>query len=197
MRILKKDHKHIFKDLGEYQWCKICGTLRRKTHQGKQQYLKPKNLREIKQAKYLESLKENGISTKVCSSCGKEKPFTAFGKENLSIDRLRHSCKSCFREYYKKNREKNLAWQKAIPLETRMKYIQKYDDKNPEKKKARVLVNKALYDGELSKPKHCTVCGKEEKLDGHHEDYNKPLEVDWLCRACHKHKHFIKNQEHD
>lgn len=33
----------------------------------------------------------------------------------------------------------------------------------------------------------CVICGK--KAEGHHEDYAEPLEVIWLCRFHHSHRH--------
>lgn len=63
--------------------------------------------------------------------------------------------------------------------------------KYPEKHRARTTLNYAISKGKIKKPKNCANCGKEKKLDGHHEDYSKPLIVQWLCRPCHfnKHKH--------
>jgi ribosomal protein S27AE len=34
----------------------------------------------------------------------------------------------------------------------------------------------------------CIRCGEEKSL-AHHEDYDKPLEVMWLCQPCHKQRH--------
>lgn len=34
----------------------------------------------------------------------------------------------------------------------------------------------------------CEVCGAE-KVDAHHDDYSKPLEVRWLCRRHHRLHH--------
>lgn len=31
----------------------------------------------------------------------------------------------------------------------------------------------------------CAVCGTTTRVDAHHEDYSKPLEVTWLCRRHH------------
>jgi hypothetical protein len=36
--------------------------------------------------------------------------------------------------------------------------------------------------------KPCEVCGNE-KADGHHTDYSRPLEVRWLCRSHHRKEH--------
>lgn len=43
----------------------------------------------------------------------------------------------------------------------------------------------------LLKPKPCEDCSSEkvEKVEKHHADYSKPLDVTWLCRPCHLKRH--------
>lgn len=48
------------------------------------------------------------------------------------------------------------------------------------------IYNAALRNGELVRPKKCSKCGVVGRIDGHHEDYDKPLDVTWLCQGCHK-----------
>ena len=51
----------------------------------------------------------------------------------------------------------------------------------------------ALKRGELVKPERCEGCGaggvqangKRVRVEAHHDDYNHPLQVRWLCRRCH------------
>jgi hypothetical protein len=50
-------------------------------------------------------------------------------------------------------------------------------------------VEKALTRGKLQRPDHCSKCFKECVPEAHHEDYNKPLEVTWLCADCHREEH--------
>lgn len=35
----------------------------------------------------------------------------------------------------------------------------------------------------------CKVCGTNENIEAHHEDYTKPLDVIWLCRNHHREHH--------
>jgi hypothetical protein len=54
--------------------------------------------------------------------------------------------------------------------------------------RAQKAVADAVRTGRLKKPEHCEVCGEKipkGKLQGHHEDYSKPLEVRWVCTKCH------------
>lgn len=39
------------------------------------------------------------------------------------------------------------------------------------------------------KPKKCQECQQVARLYGHHNDYHKPLEVEWLCQPCHEKRH--------
>jgi len=45
----------------------------------------------------------------------------------------------------------------------------------------------AIADGTLTR-QPCETCGAVP-ADAHHEDYDKPLEVVWLCRSHHKQLH--------
>ena len=54
------------------------------------------------------------------------------------------------------------------------------------KSQARALVNMYVRRGKLVKPYRCSRCGKVGPVEGHHADYNFPLQVEWLCRECHR-----------
>jgi len=55
------------------------------------------------------------------------------------------------------------------------------------KSNARSYANVYLRRGKI-KRRPCSECGSAE-AQMHHEDYRKPLEVTWLCRACHLRMH--------
>jgi len=73
----------------------------------------------------------------------------------------------------------------------------RYQDKrNPEcigcqKKQpnAAVTVQRALSTKVLIRPTQCARCGTVCKPEAHHEDYDNPLHVVWLCRKCHRKLH--------
>ena len=46
----------------------------------------------------------------------------------------------------------------------------------------------AVNSGKLKKT-NCVECGSSRLVQGHHEDYDKPLEVIWLCSKCHHKLH--------
>jgi hypothetical protein len=60
------------------------------------------------------------------------------------------------------------------------------------KRYARRDVFNAIKRGDLVKPGRCNRCQQPKAsrdLHGHHEDYDKPLEVEWLCQQCHSAEH--------
>ncbi len=59
---------------------------------------------------------------------------------------------------------------------------------------ARCQLNAAVQDGRIKRPVRCERCSKKPKpdrigrtqIDGHHHDYSKPFDVEWLCKVCHR-----------
>lgn len=47
---------------------------------------------------------------------------------------------------------------------------------------------RALYAGLITR-QPCERCGKKRGVEGHHEDYSRPLDVAWLCRVHHGQRH--------
>lgn len=112
---------------------------------------------------------------KICPRC-KEREI-----EKLNVG----YCNQCDSEY-------KLAWHKAHKhteafKESRRKSSAKWVKNNYKKYRAHFKLRDAILRGDI-KRKPCEVCG-EEKSDGHHEDYSKPLEIMWLCHKHHEEHH--------
>ena len=67
--------------------------------------------------------------------------------------------------------------------------ISNYRGRHPLRYAAHIIVNNALRDGHLQKPEAYESCGSANNIEGHHDDYTKPLVVRWLCECCHKEWH--------
>ncbi len=63
--------------------------------------------------------------------------------------------------------------------------LEKQGDGNPVKMKAQNILNRAVKAGKIKRPSKCSKCGKTGKIQAHHKDYSKPLDVTWLCQTCH------------
>ena len=56
---------------------------------------------------------------------------------------------------------------------------------HPEQYAAQILLGNAVRDGKIKKPRKCSMCNAKGRISGHHKDYSKPLDVVWVCQACH------------
>lgn len=137
---------------------------------------------------------------RVCVRCEQNKPIGEFNKNISLLSGRERACKVCkrvddARRYYR-SREKRLKKGKEYDQRQYVKdrkriYSKERYRAEPIKAKARMIVNNMITLGKLLR-KSCTVCG-EVKSEAHHEDYNKPLWIEWLCR---KH-HFIRHRKYN
>ena len=134
------------------------------------------------------------------------------GGDSDFYKRVTSRCKECHKQkmkqvrkdradYYKdydakrfkenpKIRARHRAYQKTpAGKESMEKSRKKWLSENPEKRAAHVILNNRIRSGDVIKPDTCSECGAGGRIDGHHDDYSKPLDVVWLCRTCHVSKH--------
>lgn len=71
--------------------------------------------------------------------------------------------------------------------EQRAEYAKRYRKDFTEKYKARNILNNELRKNKIKKG-ICEVCGSTN-VEAHHENYNEPLKVKWLCRKHHAELH--------
>ena len=136
------------------------------------------------------------VRSKECFKCKTVQPLTEFYKHSAMADGHLNKCKSCTKIDVTKNREENIERIREydrkrgklahrIALRTRVNKAWRAEDKR--RQKAHNAVRQAILNGRLSSSP-CERCGEEKSL-AHHEDYDKPLDVMWLCQPCHKQRH--------
>lgn len=118
------------------------------------------------------------MEEKRCFKCGEVKPLSDFYRGPSMADGHFNKCKECAKEEWAKRREEH---PEAI-LASRLRMAAK----NPTKRNANRCVEVALDTGDLVKPGTCSGCGADGRITAHHADYEKPLDVVWVCPKCHK-----------
>ena len=75
------------------------------------------------------------------------------------------------------------------PERMRIKREARATPKGLKQEKARSAVRRALKHGLITRPKTCEHCGVTGKpIEGSHTDYDRRLDVEWLCASCHRYK---------
>lgn len=151
---------------------------------------------------------------KHCIHCSRRLPLEMYYRHKMMSDGHLNVCKECVKARVRKHRAENLdrirAYDRERGLlphrkegvkqrakryqEKALQWRQDYLDRNPQKRKAHLLVQYALRKGDL-KPKPCERCNFAFGVQAHHEDYSKPLDVVWLCQKCHGERHREINEE--
>ena len=129
-------------------------------------------------------------SLKICSKCYEKKPTTEFHRSAINKDGLCGYCKICHNKQASKSKKnkKLLSYKQLAP--NKKFWLQE----NKLKKKAHGDVAYAILTGKLVR-QPCERCGTTQNVVAHHEDYNKPLEVLWLCKYHHKERHMEIEKE--
>lgn len=146
-------------------------------------YLCGKNIETMGQPKSTKydnavQLYESGLSIQECAE------FYEISRQALHKILQRRGCK--FRDNIKYG-DDNHFYRGCLPDHTKKKRVQH-------------IVEKAIKKGILIQPVKCLKCNNtQEFIDGrngiqaHHNDYDKPLDVTWLCQKCHHEWHKNNN----
>lgn len=151
------------------------------------------------------------MTYKKCIKCSMIKELECFYRHSRMADGHLNKCKDCtiidtvnnyyknieyYREYDKKRqldpkriKNKKIYSKKFYILhpEKVKEYHEKWKGLNKEKRIAHNLIWAHVKD----RPNKCELCDKNvKKIYAHHYDYSKPLDVIWLCSACHADVHW-------
>jgi hypothetical protein len=153
---------------------------------------------------------------KQCTKCREQKERTEFYAHPKTADRLLSACKECTKKAVRENRARNIEYYRQFDRERAMlphrakarteyqrtpggkaallRGRRSYVSRNPDKYLAVTMVNNAIRDGRLKKMP-CEVCGATYRIHGHHDRYDRPLEVVWLCATHHAERHKKMREE--
>lgn len=152
------------------------------------------------------SAENSHTESKKCTKCGELKPLSDYSPKKTTKLGVQPSCKECAARWYRERYNNNPAMREAKKAYSRENPSRAAKDKwrrnNVETERAkgrrqakepeslvRKQLNNAIRSGAI-KRQPCEVCG-EERAQGHHHDYNRPLDVNWLCVLHHNAWHRV------
>ena len=135
------------------------------------------------------------MDKKECRRCHEVKPLGGFYVHPEMDDGHLNFCKTCkkteaIERYHRLMR--NPEWVERERARSRKRAKSRFQKRNAKKRSANTAVSNALRDGRLAASEACGDCGhdfRHSRREGHHSNYNKPLEVEWLCSLCHGKRH--------
>jgi hypothetical protein len=141
------------------------------------------------------ALEHSQSITTPLATCKYGHPFTP---ENTLLigKRQARRCRICFTAYQRRygqiHRPEKAAQRRAERArhpEQAAEYSRRLRRTEIERVRARQAVADALRRGKLVRPAACERCGQIGRVVGHHHDYDRRLDVAWLCSPCHKAVH--------
>lgn len=127
---------------------------------------------------------------KKCFKCGEVKDLANFYKHKQMADGHVNKCKDCNKKDVRENRKLKIDYYRKYDRERGNRqdkyYLSWYRKTYPKKYAAHKIVGNAIKDGKMKRQSECESCGSGFSVHAHHDDYNYPLTVRWLCAACHK-----------
>jgi hypothetical protein len=137
------------------------------------------------------------MKRKRCIKCGRRRTLSMYYTHPGMADGHLNKCKDCCRRDVKDNKKRNRDRYREYERErarrperraSQLEYQREYRKRNREKMAAQRKVAYHVQRGNMT-PKPCNVCGTTVHVHAHHEDYNRPLDVIWLCAEHHKAAH--------
>jgi len=137
---------------------------------------------------------------KECFKCKSVKPVDEFYKHSSMGDGYLNKCKECCKHDATKHRNENIEQVRAYDRErakTKSRIAQTIEvtrawrAQDKRRTVAHSAVARAIRNGVLER-QPCESCGNPKSV-AHHDDYDKPLDVRWLCQACHRQHHLRSN----
>lgn len=134
--------------------------------------------------------------SKECFKCKTVKPIEEFYKHSAMADGHVNKCKECNKNDVTSNRNKNLERIRAYDrergknkdrIQAQVQITKAWREEDKRRSKAHSAVARAIRSGALVR-QPCERCNNTPAV-AHHDDYDKPLSVRWLCQPCHKHHH--------
>jgi hypothetical protein len=149
---------------------------------------------------------------KTCATCREQKALGQFYADRTRRDGLTRECRTCdaarhrkrwranperlqakARHRYQSNLAENRKRSAARRRSPRGKAInllavKRYGSRNADKRAAHAAVSKALRAGLLIRPAICDMAEHGDcqgRIEAHHPDHAKPLDVQWLCTRHH------------
>ena len=140
--------------------------------------------------------KDRNKHMKICFKCNLQKPLTDFYRHSAMADGRVGKCKECNKKDVLEHRLKNIEKIRSYDRErgklparkkTANEISTAWRKADKRRTKCHNAVTRAIRSGVIVR-QPCCKCSSLKSL-AHHEDYDKPLDVVWLCQPCHKQRH--------
>ena len=165
-------------------WCKPCNSAANERVRRKQGGLSAEDRLALRRKMAI-------APTRICIRCRISKTRAEFHRNRLALGGTTNICRACRPAYEAGVRERI----RRDPEWARRRRLSQNAGQKKWRKTAKgrlhnaavKMVHLALHFGMLHR-QPCEVCGAT-KVQAHHTDYTKPLEVHWLCHAHHRAAH--------